>query len=274
MEIRKFQGSNDAIEPSESTALVHIGNKRSSSIQNSEYGDEHKSKLLSQSLNIADQSEEISESHKYSFTSYKSHTSHTASHSPMFIDNLKAKRKAERWNNLRECVLNQKIYYLFPILMASITTFLSTLMMFNKLWYKFFDENIWFINSNNFNFLNNIYKLLSIISLLYLWKVCRNNSGVQNGLLQVMCKSKWYSSDRQYFLIMLGFLISYNLAYDIFVKKDKWNDRWTHIMANLFDDIFVCIVIPMVLSIDFNLKKNIKVIIIMEKYGNYILKCM
>eukprot|EP01084_Bolivina_argentea_P173053 299726_1 len=233
VEIWKFQAQCEPNKPSASTALI---DKRHNSIQSFKYSTEDNSVSFPQSLSVISIHEKE--------LSNKSHRTH-------ITDSNKASTQCKHF----KCGFI-KMYCFFQILIASFTVFLSTLMMYNKIWYKFFSKNVWFITSHNFNYMNNTYKTLTIISLCYLWNISRYNNGVKNGLLQVMYKSKWYSFDRQYFMVMLGFLISYNLAYDFFVKKQKWNNGWTHIMANLFDDIFVCIVIPLVLSIDYNLKSK------------------
>eukprot|EP01084_Bolivina_argentea_P136118 239753_1 len=153
-----------------------------------------------------------------------------------------------KYNNQTRTLICSKIIF------ASFTILLSTTMMINKLYFKFFQQNIWFINGNNFDFFNSFAKMLSILSLTYLWTVCKARNGVQIALKRMFIQSKWNSFERYFVIMMIGLFVSYNMAYEYAGDKDYT----FYSLAAINMNIRFSFIVPLALSLDINLRNHHK----------------
>ena len=181
-----------------------------------------------------------------------------------------------------------------------LTLFLSSIMIANKLHYYFLHENILFVNGNNFYYLNNMYKLLSIISICLLWKICINignvtklvakmytfkhfatqhvavdlrfctkksiannktdNNKAANNVIKLNINDKDHESyendsiDVLYMLILIAWLVIYNITYQVFVTS-KWSTIYQRASNVLFHSTYYLILVSSSMCIHFNYYK-------------------
>ena len=91
------------------------------------------------------------------------------------------KRSDNKNNNNNTNTINKNpiVIGIIRLVFVVLTISLSSIMILNKLHYNFWDSNILFINKYNFYYLNNMYKMLSIIIICLLWKACINTGNVK-----------------------------------------------------------------------------------------------
>jgi len=131
----------------------------------------------------------------------------------------------------------------FLLLISSLV--LTLLMITNKLYFKFSSHNLPYVTPDNFEYLNNAYKVLNLLvnaALIYFqWYFGEDFSFFRKFSLRSFVH-----------LRILLFFATYNAIYTVFVR-DKFLTKFDLWASMLYDDLFCLSMIVVRMNIDFQL---------------------